>query len=306
MKLRALPHFALDPDAAAMNFDKMFGDGEAQAGAANFAGPGHVNSVEALEDAKLIRPRDADPGVGNGESHFGAVRGSADHDLAAGRSVLQGVVQQILQNFGKTAAVSGNVRQRLLQIHGDTQIFFGGGTLRGLDAALDELRDAQAADLQFQPVGVHFREHEQILGKPRETPGVFENNFEEADTILRIVDGPGEKRFRETLDGGKRRAQLVRNVGDEIAAHALEFAQFGDVVQHDHRAGGFRGADRCDSDRKKMLAQRAGHDFGFDAGLAFQYFSNRFNQLSLADNLKERAAGSRRHVQAKNSRETFI
>src|SRR5216684_7069665 len=238
MKLRPLPHFALDPDAATMNFDEMFGDGQAQAGAADFAGTSNVNAVEALEDAGLIRPRDADASVGDREGHFGAVGGRADHDLAAGRSVLQGVVQQILQNFGKTAAVSGNVRQRLLQIHGDTQIFFGGGTLRGLDAALDELRDAQAADLQFQPVGIHFREHEQILGEPREAPGVLENNFEEADTILRIVDSAGEKRFRETLDRRKRRAQLVRNVGDEIAAHAFEFAKFGDVVQHNHRAGG--------------------------------------------------------------------
>ena len=98
----------------------------------------------------------------------------------------------------------------------------------------------------------------------------------------------------------------MRNVSDEIAAHALEFAQFGDVVQHDHRAGGFRGAHRCDSDRKKMLAQRTGHDFGLDAGLAFQYFSNGFNQLGLADNLNKRAAGSRRHVQAKNFREALV
>src|SRR5216684_8703168 len=147
MKLRALPHFALDPDAATMNFDKMFGDGKSQAGAANFAGTGNVNAVEALEDAGLVRPGDADSGVGNREGHFGAVRGRADHDLAAGRSVLHRVVQEILQNFGKTAAVSGDVREWLLQIHGDTQILFCGGTLRGLDAAFDELRDAQAADL---------------------------------------------------------------------------------------------------------------------------------------------------------------
>src|SRR5713101_8287273 len=102
MELRALPHFALDPDAATVNFDEMFRDGQAQAGAANFAGPGNVHAVEALEDAGLVRPGDADPGVGNGESHLGAVRGSADHDLAARRSVLHGVVQEILQNFGET------------------------------------------------------------------------------------------------------------------------------------------------------------------------------------------------------------
>src|SRR6267378_3491745 len=124
MKVRALPHFALDPDAATVNFDEMFGDGQAQAGAADFARAGNVNPVEALEDARLVRPRDADSSVGDREGHFGAVGGRADHDLTAGRSVLHGVVQQILENFGKTAAVSGDVRQWLLQIHGDTQILF--------------------------------------------------------------------------------------------------------------------------------------------------------------------------------------
>src|SRR5260370_7284415 len=64
MKLRALAHFALDPDAAAMNFDEMFGDGEAQAGAADFAGTGNVNSVETLDNARLIRL--GDPAAGGG------------------------------------------------------------------------------------------------------------------------------------------------------------------------------------------------------------------------------------------------
>src|SRR6266851_8252522 len=83
MELRSLTHFALDQDAAAVNFDKMFGDGEPQPGAADFAGTSHINAVEALEDARLVRLWDADAGVGNRKGYFGAVRGSADHDLAA-------------------------------------------------------------------------------------------------------------------------------------------------------------------------------------------------------------------------------
>jgi hypothetical protein len=60
-----MAYFALDPDAAAMNFDKMFGDGEPKPGAADFAGTGNVDAVEALEDAGLVRLRDADASVGN-------------------------------------------------------------------------------------------------------------------------------------------------------------------------------------------------------------------------------------------------
>src|SRR5882672_3132018 len=74
MELRTLAHFALDPDAAAVNFDKMFGDGKPQPCTADFAGTGHVDAVEALEDARLVRLRDADAGVRNREGYFDAVR----------------------------------------------------------------------------------------------------------------------------------------------------------------------------------------------------------------------------------------
>src|SRR5258708_4451084 len=177
MELRTLTRFALDPDAAAVNFDKMLGDGEPQPGAADFAGTGHIDAIEALEDAWLVRPRDADAGIRNRESYFGAVRRSADHDLAAGRSVLHRIVEQILQNFGETAAVRGDVRQALRQGDGYTQIFFGGGALRGFDATLDELGNAKAADLQFQPVGIHFRKLEEIVGEPRGAPRRLENGL---------------------------------------------------------------------------------------------------------------------------------
>src|SRR6202023_1993650 len=104
------------------------------------------------------------------------------------------------------------------------EILFGGGAWRGFDAALDELGNAQAADLQFQPVGIHFRKLEQVVGEPRETPGVLENDLEEADAILRVVDSAGDKRLRKTLNSSERRPEFVGNVGNEIPADALELA----------------------------------------------------------------------------------
>src|SRR5260370_42351981 len=51
MELGAAAHFAFDPDAAAMDFDDVLGAGEAEAGAAEFAGARGVDAIEALEDA---------------------------------------------------------------------------------------------------------------------------------------------------------------------------------------------------------------------------------------------------------------
>ncbi len=135
---------------------------------------------------------------------------------------------------------------------------------------------------------------------------MLENNLEEADAILRIVDGAGEKRFRKALNSGERRFEFVGNVGNEIPADALEFAQLGDVMQHDNRAGSLRGADGCDGDRKKVLAQSACDDFGFDAGFAFQNIANRLDQLRLPHHFEQRAPGLRRHVEVQNFGEASI
>src|SRR4029077_10625082 len=133
MEFRTLAHFALDPDTPAVNFDKVFGNGEPQSGAADFAGTRHIHPIEAREDAGLVRSRDADAGIRHRKNYLGAVGGSADHDLAAGRGVLHGVVEQILQHLGETAAVRGDVRDALWQVHGDPEISFRSWALRGFD-----------------------------------------------------------------------------------------------------------------------------------------------------------------------------
>src|ERR1700752_607872 len=96
MELGTPAHFAVDPDAATVSFDEMLGDRKAEARAADFTGPRHVNAVETLEDAGLVHLGDTDSGVGDGEGHFLSTGGRGYHDLAARRRVLNGVVQQVL------------------------------------------------------------------------------------------------------------------------------------------------------------------------------------------------------------------
>jgi hypothetical protein len=73
MELRSLAHFAFHPNATAVSIDKMFGNGEAQPGAADFAGTRDIYAIEALEDAGLVGLRDANASVRNREGYFGSV-----------------------------------------------------------------------------------------------------------------------------------------------------------------------------------------------------------------------------------------
>ena len=73
MELRTLANVALNPDAAAVSFNEMLGNGESQPSAAHFTGARHIDPVEAFEDSRLISLRDADTCVRNREGYFGTV-----------------------------------------------------------------------------------------------------------------------------------------------------------------------------------------------------------------------------------------
>ena len=113
MELRAPADFAFDPDTAALGFDKVFGNGQTKSGATHLVRSRDINTVEAFENARLVGPWDTDASVGDREGYLVAVGGSADADLAAGRSVLNGIVEQVLKHFGEPRAVCGDVRQAL-------------------------------------------------------------------------------------------------------------------------------------------------------------------------------------------------
>ena len=195
MEPGALTYFTFDPQATAVYLDKMFGDGQAEACAARFAGARHIDAVKALKDARLIGLRYADAGIGDGEDNLFSDGGRAEHDLSARKGVLNGVVQKVLQDFGETPAVTGDIRQTLGRVHRNSQVFFRGAPLGRLEAAFDQLRDAEPANLELEALGVHLGKHEEVFGQASETAGMLENDLKEARAVLRIVDGAGEKRF---------------------------------------------------------------------------------------------------------------
>ena len=69
MELRALAHFAFHPDPSAMHLDQMLRDRQAQSGAAGFARTRRIHAIKPLENPRLIRLRNPDPGVGHRKDH---------------------------------------------------------------------------------------------------------------------------------------------------------------------------------------------------------------------------------------------
>ena len=70
MKMRTFANFAFHPDAPALCFDQVFGDGQAESGTARFARSRRIDAVKSLKNARLVCPGNANPGVRYREYHF--------------------------------------------------------------------------------------------------------------------------------------------------------------------------------------------------------------------------------------------
>ena len=170
----------------------------------------------------------------------------------------------------------------------------GGGAFRGAEL--------QGASLPFQT-----GQHQQILQHAGQRTAV---TVDDGRKVLRLFRGiHAEQGLGIALDGGQRRAQLMGDIGHEIAADALQLHQVADVAEDQYRAQtGIGQYGQGDEHREDPAAQmqlhlaqgtghiqilvpvaggRAGHLGGAQHGI------HGILQFGRGDHLDDRAA---RHV----------
>jgi hypothetical protein len=87
-----------------------------------------------------------------------------------------------------------------------------------------------------------LRESQQVFDDRVQAVRLLGNDSQEALGIDRVFFGAIEQRLHEAFDRSDGRLELMRHVGDKISADHFQFAEIGDVVEHDH------GADRAPVD----------------------------------------------------------
>src|SRR5437868_375320 len=81
----------------------------------------------------------------------------------------------------------------------------------------DELGSGDVLDAKTLLAGLHSRQGQQVLSETRHARRIFADDLEKfAGAAFRGFDV--DEGLGVSLNGGKRRAQLVGNIGDEIAA----------------------------------------------------------------------------------------
>src|SRR5258708_30304827 len=227
----ALPRRAVDVEHRAVAAQRVLHDGEPQSGATRFARAAAVDAVEALGEARDMLGRDADPGVLDLEDRAVA-RGAPPepHAPVLGR-VADGVAHQVAEGARDLLLASQQVHAGL-GADLDRVAPAAQGARLGAEA-IEELVHVDALLKRRRRGRLERGEREEILDPALHAPRLVVPEVEVATRrvlVLLVAQG-----LEEAGDHGERRAQLVRDVGHELAAHALDLLELGHVAR-EHQA----------------------------------------------------------------------
>ena len=99
---------------------------------------------------------------------------------------------------------------------------------------------------------LQLRKSQQVGGDVVQSHRVRLNDFDELPVVLLVLQAAVQQGLGVTLDRRQRRTELVRDVGDEILAHAFQALEVGDVMQN--RDGASAGAQL---ERRRLHLERA-------------------------------------------------
>ena len=240
----ALPVDAGELDLAAEQHGQLAADGQAQAGAAVFAGGAGVGLLEGLEDEALLLRRDADAGVldGEGDDLAGlaehrvigapALRGEPDAhiDVAVGGE-LDGVGQQVLEDLLEALRVAVHERRQALgELHVERQVLGLGHVPEVAVDVVAQAGEGDFLDLDGHRAGLDLREIEDVVDEVQQVGAGRVDVAGELDLLGgEVARGVFGELLAEDEDGVERRAQLVGHVRQEL----------GLVLRGQRQLGGF-------------------------------------------------------------------
>ena len=121
-----------------------------------------------------------------------------------------------------------------------------------LDAGRDDLVWIERVNGQLRLAGLDHRQVEQLVDELGEVIDLALDLHREVAHRGGVVDRARGQRLGQQLDRGQRRAELVADVRHEVAAHALDAPQRGDVVEREDQppdASGTASTANCRSPR---------------------------------------------------------
>ena len=166
----------------------------------------------------------------------------------------------------------------------------------------------QRDELGFRrrPSGFQIGQHQQIRGDIVQTDAVRADDLQKFAIVLLVLQGPVQQRLRISLNGGERRAQFVRDVGDEILADALQPLQVADVVQDGEAAAARGGAQGTGLHFVRTSFAAGKLQPRFHRLARFQHALDNLDQRRILHQAVERHVIRNRHVRAHGAGEGTV
>jgi hypothetical protein len=221
---------AFGPDLSAVELHDVFDDGEAESGAAGFAGAGFIEAIEPFEDALQGIGREAGAVVLDLDvDGLGVGFGGGDGDVSGLAAVLDGVVDQVEEHLLKPVGIGSDA-----ELRGDV-VLQGDGAFTGADFEVgddpvDDGLELDGFDIHDDLTGLEAGDGEEIFDEVGEAVGVSLDRLEEAGGGGGVFDGAMEEGFGVALDHGERGAEFMADIGDELASGVLKLAEAGEVM----------------------------------------------------------------------------
>ena len=170
---------------------------------------------------------------GIGDRHSDRRRGAlyGNRYFSARRRVLQGVANKVFEDALDQAdvGVHGHGSIRLVHLQGD--LVFSRLEFKLLHDVLYQLRQRKLLEFRRDAAGVEHGQLKQILDQPVQVQRMLAGNFQ----VLRARGGIervvfDDQRLDVTLHGSQWRAQVVRDVGDQLAPQPVVLVQRGKLL----------------------------------------------------------------------------
>ena len=183
-----------------MNLGDVFDDGQAESGAAHFAGTGAVDAVEALEDSRQILLGDAQSVVGDFNDHMTDLDFRQHADTAIFARVLDGVVDEIGNRALEIVGVADDRWQLVGSGDGELLAFAGGGGGEQVGRLANDGRQVDALQPWKARLAFQTRKLQQIVDEIAQLDRMLLYGVQKLRADDRVFDRPIPERLDEAPD----------------------------------------------------------------------------------------------------------
>ncbi len=164
-----------------MQFGQGFHDRQPQPQSPIFPRARHIHLTEWQQNIFRLFRRKADPIVADGECDQVMRLAEFEHDAAARRGVLGGIVNEICRQLSQPRPITHDPHGRIGNQPLEAMALGGNGTGGHLDGVVHRISQVDAADLQLEFPACEPRHIEQVV---RETDQVIRLPFDDSSDTL--------------------------------------------------------------------------------------------------------------------------